>query len=171
MKTIVLSGSIGSGKSTRLKNTNFLKKFQQPVRVISVDALGADARNSEISHQKFLENPYMRRFVSCSGHVYKNLLKKHLFFALNRKILWNILEKIIHPQIRQKIVSIQNKNSQKKGTLVFECPIPQLLFPEISQKNVLHISCRQKSQKFLRLMRHRKMRPREISEILMRQKI
>ena len=136
MQKIIISGKIGSGKSSCLKNQNFLKKFPYPQKIISTDTLAKELYATEISEYLFQKNPYLRKVLersrggSLTGRIHKNLLRKYLFFSpkKTRNFYWKSIENILHPQVSQKIQEISTnfqKKHRKKGTLFIECAVPE----------------------------------------------
>ena len=131
--------------------------------------------SSEISGYGFQKNPYLRMQYAPTEekqYIHKNKLRKHLFFSPSKKHYWNALEKILHPQVIQKILEIVHENSRKKGTLFIECAVPQKLFSTRDFRDKIEKEIKI-SGKFsmLKLILFRGLSPREISGFLQRQNV
>lgn len=175
MNTILISGTIGSGKSSILKNKKFLRRFAFPQKFLSADILGKNAYHSRISHFSFQKNPYLRRCIrQRNGKIslQKNVLKKQLFYTpeKTRNFYWNSLEKILHPQIFQKIFKNIVHVQKKKGTLFIECAVPQRIFSTRDFRDKIEREIKiSGTHSVLKLILFRGLSPREISGFLKRQ--
>ncbi len=177
MKKILFTGKIGSGKTSLLlkKRGFFLTKifssgkFSLPLNIIFVDDIGQKSRISRISQEFFSRHPLFRNIKT------KNQLKKKLFlgntFQKNR--YWNLLEKILHPQIQEKIIFILKKTEKQKGTIIFECPISEKIFLKKERLNFskIFLSTSSQSKNFLQLRHFRKISVQEFFEFIKRQNI
>ena len=189
MKLVLISGIIGSGKSSLLKNQKFLKKFPFPQKIISTDKIAKNLYSSEISGYLLQKNPYLRRIVlnttelgyfrgcmQCAPtgniNINKNKLRKYLFFSLQktRKKYWNALESILHPQVSQKLQKILTQSAQKKGTIFVECAVPEKLSVLRFSRKFSRYHLLPNKFFALRLIKGRGLSPQEISGFLGQQR-
>ena len=156
MILIGITGIIGSGKTLAL---NFFREKK-------ITVFSADEEVKKILKKKIVKDKIYKKFPSAflRKKIDKNKLAL-IVFSDKKKL--NLLEKIIHPLVKQKKRNFLNKNKKKK-IIVMEIPI---IFEKKSKKNydcIILMNTNKKIQ-HQRVMKRKNMTPQLLKKIMANQ--
>jgi dephospho-CoA kinase len=126
MKIIFILGKIGSGKtifSNKLKNNNFLY-LRKPLIFIEIDKFVKEIYENKLYEKKLilLSKKY--------GIKWSNTKRYKLLFnsiEVIKNKAWKIIEIFFNPIITNYIKTKILKNNKKKGNMIFDLALPNLI--------------------------------------------